>query len=153
MTERPVDASLLPREGAQESDLALLLGDLEHETTMRTAILLSLFSDARATPDELRNHGGDDPRGACIDALSPVEGDRFGSKLWLLFREKQIPETLNRAKRYCEDALEWLREDGIARLVEVVTAWIGQGRMSITITITKPDDVTDRFAFVWSQAA
>lgn len=157
MSDRPVDATLLPREGALELDLLLVLGDLEHETTLRTAVLLSIFCDARATPDEMRRFGGSshlhDPRGWFGDVLSLVEGDRWGSKLWLLRRESQVPETLNRAKRYVEDALAWLREDGIARTVDVTTSWEDQGRMKITIRITKPDDVTDRFAFVWDQAA
>lgn len=153
MTEQPVDATLLPRPGELELDLLLVLGDLEHEATLRTAVLLSLFCDARATAEELRRHGGNDARGWCGDVLARVEGDRWGSKLWLLMREAQVAETLNRAKRYCEDALAWLREDGIASTVEVATSWSGQGRMQIDLRITKPDDVTDRFAFVWEQAA
>lgn len=153
MTDRPVDIALLPREGELELDLALVLGDLEHEDTLRTAVLLSLFIDARATPEELRRHGGDDARGWWGDALSTIEGDQYGSKLWLLKRESQTQDTLNRAQRYCEDALAWLREDGIARLVTVATRWRAQGEMQIEIVITKPDNVTARFAFVWEQAA
>lgn len=153
MADRPVDATLLPREGALELDLLLVLGDLEHETTLRTAVLLSIFCDARATPDELRRHGGDDARGYWGDVLALVEDDEWGSKLWLLLRESQTAETLNRAKRYLEDALAWIIEDGIARTVSVITAWYGQGRMKITIQSTKPDGVPSRFDFVWQQAA
>ena len=87
-----VDARMFDTE-TLEADLLLEAGDLARELTLRTAVMTSLFSDRRGTRQEVDRFGDSDPRGWWGDLLAPVEGDAWGSKLWLLEREKQTDET------------------------------------------------------------
>ena len=141
-------------------DIAIENGDLARETSLRTAVLLSLFTDRRATPEELARFGGDDARGWWGDSIAEVDGDQFGSKLWLLGREKVLPETLNRAREYARQALSWLVEDGVASEVRVEAAWLDdlvervpRGFLALGIEIQKPTDVPERYALVWAGTA
>ncbi|RJX19022.1 MAG: hypothetical protein C4575_09340 [Desulforudis sp.] len=88
---------------------------------LTTAVIVSLFTDRRAEDDDvLPDSANGDKRGWWGDLVSPeVEGDRIGSRLWLLEREKTTPETLIRAREYIEQALEWLVDDGVAAKVEI----------------------------------
>ncbi|HEY4254591.1 MAG TPA: phage GP46 family protein [Roseomonas sp.] len=120
---------------------ATLTGDLAREAggrladdpSLRTAVILSLFLDRRARSDDATQDG--DRRGWLGDALSPVTGDRIGSRLWLLRREKQLPETLRRAEDYAREALAWLVEDGLARRVTVAADWLAMGLLGLRVEI------------------
>jgi len=99
-------------------------GRVARDATLAGAIILSLFLDRRAAPDDPLPPGTTDRRGWLGDALSPRPGDRFGSRLWLLAREKQSEETRLRAEEYAAEALAWLVEDGLAERVEVTAIWV-----------------------------
>ncbi|MEM7422097.1 MAG: phage GP46 family protein [Pseudomonadota bacterium] len=122
---------------------------LEEDLTLATAIELSLFTDARAAPDEEIPDGSDDPRGWWGVIFDEIGAPPIGSKLWLLSREKQTDLTLARARRYARDALTWLILDSIATRVEVATSWITMGRMAIDVTITRKTGSDSAFGFVW----
>lgn len=111
---------------------------------LETAVIISLFSDRRAQPDDVVE--GEDRGGWWGDSFADVQGDRIGSRLWLLRREKQTNETLSRAREYCEEALRWLLEDGVASGVSVETQWIRMGVMGVVIEITRPHGQA-RFTF------
>lgn len=133
-----------------DADAVLEDGDLGVEVGLVTAILLSLFTDARATDEELSQFGEEeDPRGWCLDFLSQFAGDVSGSKLWLLLREKQTPETLARAKSFAQDALAWLIEDGIADAVNVTAIYPRRGLLGIVVEVVRALSGSRRFAFVW----
>jgi len=136
-----VDARLL-------NDLELELGDLVAENSLETALLLSLFTDARATDEEIARHGGADPRGFWGDELATVSGDEYGSKLWLLEREIQTTEVLNRAREYAVAATRWIIDDGIARSIDIVAEYPRPTYLAIGATIARGAS-TERFAFVW----
>lgn len=100
------------------------------------AILLSLFCDARALPQDLQ----DDPRGWWGDVLNTQNGDRWGGKLWLLAsRAKNVPETLRLAEDYTREALQWLLDDQVASSIDVTASAQSSEMMAIAITI---DDKT-----------
>lgn len=126
------------------ADCAVRLADLEREDDIETAVILSLMLDARsrdddALPDSLPSAGGD-RRGWWADSVAPeAEGDRTGSRLWLLSREKTLPEVLNRAGDYAEEALAWLIEDGAARSVSVTADMPRKGLLALSVVITLPD--------------
>lgn len=104
--------------------------DLAPDDTLETAIILSLFTDRRARADDPLPDGGDDRRGWWADAWpqAPARAgqDLIGSRLWLLEREKDTREVVNRARDYAEEALQWLVEDGIAERIEVMAGWVEQ---------------------------
>ncbi len=118
-------------------DLALDTSGLASDATLESAALMSLLCDARALSDDpLPAGAGSDRRGWCGDALADQAGDRWGSRLWLLSREKQLPETLRRAEDYANQALAWLITDGAASAVSVQASWAGVGRMVLAIKVT-----------------
>lgn len=130
--------------------------DLARDDGLETAVLLSLFTDRRAEPEELPSHfSKDDLRGYWGDVRPPVEGDKFGSLLWLLAREKQTTDVLNRSRQYAQDALAWMTEDKIAQRVSVATSFPYQGWLLIDIDIYRPDGTRTsyRYNYEWAKQA
>lgn len=101
------------------ADLIFENGKIKTDYSLPTAVILSLFTDARAKPDDVPPNGSEWKRGFWADSLAPVEGDRFGSKLWLFERAKLSPASLAAIKTVIEQALRWLIEDGVAQRIDV----------------------------------
>lgn len=141
------------------SDCAIEGGDLAGENGLETAIILSLFCDARARDDDMLPDGTDFRRGWWADSISPLtqgglnqredsaSGDRIGSRLWLLAREKELPEVLARAKDYADEALKWLIDDGEAKAVSVSASIPRKGWLCLDISITLADGSDYRRAY------
>ena len=101
-------------------DFELIEGDLAlDDDGLTTAVIISLFTDRRAAPDDPLPDDGDDRRGWWADAFPAIEGDAIGSKLWLLSREKEVPAVAQRAREYAAEALQWLIDDGLATRIDV----------------------------------
>lgn len=113
-------------------------GDLANDDGLRAAVLYSLFTDKRAESDDETPDATDDLRGYWGDS---VLGESEGSHLWLLTREKQTQQTLNRAQDYAREALQWLIDDGHATRVEVVGEWLRLGVLALQITIWSGDQM------------
>jgi phage gp46-like protein len=109
---------------SRRMDYAIAAPGLAEDDGLETAVLLSLFTDRRAEPDEAPPDGSDDRRGWWADAYASTGGDagatdRVGSRLWLLARSKGTAHVLALARSYAEEALAWLVRDGVAWRVEV----------------------------------
>ena len=146
------DIAILWSNDSFSGDIALDAGRLATDDGLRTAILISLFTDARARPDDRLPDDGGDPRGWWGNTHAPVSGRELGSRLWLLGRRKQLPAVLAEAKGYAEEALAWLIKDGIASRVEV-DAFIPRDEMlGLAIAITRPNGqpVRYRFEALWA---
>ncbi len=112
------------------------------------SVMISLFSWARAHDDDevegRRRYGfwGDtygDP------------GERTGSRLWLLRRQKVTATAIERAREYAQEALEWLIQDGVADAVSVIAERDSLDRVDLGVTITRDGrSRTLRFSDVWS---
>ena len=100
--------------------------DLQAEAGLDTAILISLFTDARVREDELPP-GHTWRRGWWGDGVED-EPDITGSKLWVLRREKATQEVLVRARGYIREALAWMLRDGVAVAVNVGHQLLQAGR-------------------------
>ena len=109
-------------DAAQYGDWSLVDGALATGADLTTAILLSVFSDAQASPDDVIPDGSGDPRGWWGDEFDPDYP--IGSKLWLLFREKQTQATLNRAYDYLAQALQWLIDDEVVARFDIQVQWV-----------------------------
>lgn len=128
------------------TDLSMAGAQFEREDGLETAILLSLFTDAREG----------DERGWWGNRLAvpgvPLGWQR-GSLLWTLRREKATAETLRKAKEFIEAALAWLIEDGVASAVLVENEWQPApwppGTMALRIEVARIDGSVERFAIVW----
>jgi phage gp46-like protein len=135
---------------------ALLLSgfDLERDDGLQTAVIISLFTDRRASPEQIPAElPQDDLRGYWGDIASATPSDQTGSLLWLLAREKQVPQILGRAQQYCREALTWMVEDLVATRVEVTAEFVAQGWMLILVDIFRPTGSPVRYRFNYEWAA
>lgn len=123
-------------------DLVLSGVDLDVDDGLVTAILVSLFSDARREEDPALPTAAQDLRGWWAE-----ESPGFGSLLWTLDREKLTPGTLERAREAASTALQWLIADGIAASVGVRTEVLGTGVLLISLEIVR--GTSRRWASLW----
>ncbi|MBS4847103.1 MAG: phage GP46 family protein [Burkholderiales bacterium] len=113
------------------------------------AVLISLFSWRRSNEDD----GVEIPyqQGWWGDTFAD-SGDRIGSKLWLLRREKLTREVIARAKDYAEESLRWMVEDAVAKSVVVETERDGD-RLNMSVVVIRASDLRSleaRFQDIWN---
>ncbi|HEY2010523.1 MAG TPA: phage GP46 family protein [Rhizomicrobium sp.] len=122
---------------------------LQTGNDLETAVLISLFTDRQAQPDDVIPDGTGDPRGWWGD----VPGEpQIGSRLWLLSRSKLTTQVALKAKDFCTEALQWLIDDGVASAIAVVTEIVHPSRLYVQVTITKNNvSQTLRFGWAWDQ--
>jgi phage gp46-like protein len=111
--------------------------DLQTGKDLKTAILVSLFSDSRANPEELLLD--EDPRGWWSRDL--------GSLLWLLARQKATLQNLEKGIQYIKDALNWLIVQNIAKSIDVTGTIENRSKFNFIISIKKSNDY--RFQYLW----
>lgn len=145
------DLALIWDDDVGSADLALIAGALATGDDLKTAIIVSLFTDAAAPEGAtLPDPADQDRRGWWGDGLASVVGDATGSTLWLIARDKQLPATLRSAEDAAREALAWMTEDGVASRVDIVASYPSIGVLQLDITVTR-GSVVERFAFAWSQ--
>lgn len=147
------DIALLWDNDAGAADIGLSAGALVGDDGLKTAILISLFTDARADADDDLPDPSGDRRGWWGDAVAERPGDAIGSKLWLLRRSKIVPETLTRARDYARAALAWLVEDLVVKTLDVEVDALDGGVLAIAVNLTRPTGAVRRWDFVWSALA
>lgn len=149
------------------ADLTLQAGQLALDDGLRTAILISLFSDARAPDGAELPEGGDDRRGwwgddypaAALAGSAGIASDgRIGSTLWLLRRSKITAQAIEQARLAAYDALTWLLRDGIASAIAVeAEAQSADGlpqRLAIAVMLERPTGPgRQRYDFTWEASA
>lgn len=147
--------------GVTGPEVNIVNGDLDKDEDLRTAVYISLFSWRKANLDDPYDPkviGG--RKGWWYDTFSEVEGDRFGSRLWLLEREKVTEETLNRLEEYAEEALQWMIEDGVADSLDITTERItdlneltGLTAVGLKVVVEQPtgEFITVDISNVWEQ--
>ena len=115
---------------------------------LQTAVLISLFSDREANPDDIIPDGSGDPRGWVGDLGQDY---KIGSRLWLLSRAKQTGETLARAQDYIAEALQWLIDDGVVAKFDILVEWTRRSQLGANVIAYKADGTTEALNFlsVW----
>jgi phage gp46-like protein len=139
-------------------DLGISANDIASDDGLRTAVLISVFPNRRALDSDVLPSGGDDRRGWWGDGvpLQPSRDGRpdlTGSRLWLLAREKQVPQVLVRARQYVLEALAWMVEDKAAQSVDASASFGGDGVLALSVSIVKPNQQLVRFQFNYTWAA
>jgi len=132
-----------------EADLVLGSTGLVDDDGLETAVLISLFTDNHATPDDDPPGGETDLRGWWGDMLADQPGDEEGSLLWLLERSKNTPDALAKAKRYGEKCLAWMVEDGVASKVVVEAESPRKDWLAILVRVFRPGDLAPRWQHTW----
>jgi phage gp46-like protein len=148
-------------EDFQEFDIKFENGDLERELGLETAVWMSMFTDRRAKIDDQLDDIND-RRGWWGDDLNEDDTDIIGSRLWLLARSKTTSEVVGLAKRYVEEALDWLIVDEVASKIEVnasrqdrrggETTGADSDVLAIQVKVFKDDGSATTFKFddLWS---
>ncbi len=106
------------------------LSDFEADE-LAQAVLISLFSWRKSESDD----GVQVPhrQGWWGDSFATVTGDRIGSRLWLLQREKVTPDVLVRARDYAKESLQWLVDDQVVTSVDVTASRIGNDQIALQV--------------------
>jgi phage gp46-like protein len=146
-----MDIELTYRTDSIPFDLSVTGSDLATDDGLKTAVVVSLFTDRRANPDDSLPDGTTDRRGWWADAYPDVADDRCGSRLWLLDRAKHTRETAAAAETYAEEALQWMVDDGVTSSVKASAEWRSTGVLALAIEIERPDGAkTDiKFDDLW----
>ncbi|TCS35804.1 phage gp46-like protein [Paucimonas lemoignei] len=134
----------------QGADLVIDGIFLAEDDGLLTAVVMSLFTDRQANPDDkLPNAdlGDDDRRGWWGDEFNEDPRDRIGSRLWLNEAAKQLPAVLERDRKYAQEALQWMVDDGIASRVVVSALSPRQGIRALNVAIYRPDGTASRYQF------
>lgn len=153
------DIALVWNDATMHADIDIGEADLITDEGLETAAYISLFSDRRAELGEDLPIGETNRRGWWGDTDPEIAGDMIGSRLWLLNREKHIPEVITRANEYARECLQWMIDDRVAKRVDVSVTAVPYGQqfgLSIEGTIYRPngDAVQFKFDYAWkSQAA
>jgi phage gp46-like protein len=138
---------------AYRADLSVVRGDLAIDEGLHTAVIISLLTDRLAELDDFIPDGTTDRRGwwgdLVIDELATP--DLIGSRLWLLAREKQIPETARRAEHYAREALQWMLEDDVAARIDALASFPRLGWIQLAITIWQGNGAMT-FNVMWAQS-
>lgn len=132
-------------------DWAIAAGGLAVDGGIRTAVMVSLFTDARAPDSFVPTDGTTDRRGWWGDTYSVQP---WGSLLWTLNRAKKTDSRamLNIAADMCRASMKWLLDGGYVASVAVQTAWITPQAMGIQVSVSMPNGTPQqpfRFAWAW----
>lgn len=145
------DLALVWSNATGDADLAMIDNDLASDRGLETAVLISLFTDRRAETDDKPPSGDErDRRGWWADQFAAFQGDRIGSRLWLLDRSKRTNETALRAKEYALEALAWMLEDRVVASINVTVETTARALL-FAVELQRPgrDPVSFRFASKW----
>lgn len=128
------DVAIVWRSG--HGDLVLNGPDLLTDDSIKTAVIISLFTDRRAQPSDPVPDGTTDRRGWWADSFRkrPV-----GSRLWLLSREKTLASVVERTAAYADEALAWLKPAGLVTSVTCTAARVVHDRLRLSVSLVMPD--------------
>lgn len=134
-------------------DLVLAGADLDTGHTLETAVLMSLFTNRRAESDDRLPDTFTDRQGWWGDDFPVRDGDRIGSRLWLLSAEKQTNQTRLRYLEYAAEALQWLIDDQVASQIRIEAEYVRLGVLGMRIEILRGDGSLSRFQYLWDHLA
>lgn len=122
----------------QIPDLELADRDLAAASGVVTAVLVALFTDARAGADDGLAPGVD-PRGHWGDAFTPGP---LGGLLWLVEREKITPDLIPRIREYATSALQrGVIDPGYARRVDIDVTRTARDTIAMRVAVDVPGDM------------
>lgn len=151
-TEGGCDIALIWNGETGQAECAIAGGDFVMDAGLRTAVIISLFTDALADPSDSLPDGTDDRRGWVGDV--PPSGsadgvtDPIGSTLWLYEGQRQTEPIRRRIEVSARDALAWMIRDRVADAVDVTATYPFRDRVDLAVTI-RQGTVTHRYDLNW----
>lgn len=136
-------------------DIAIAPPGLAEEDGLETAVIISLFTDARAPDDALLPDDSQDRRGWWGDAYGDDPTDSTGSLIWLLTRSKQMQSVVQQVRDFSRAALAWMVTDGVAQSVAVESEITAPEVLGWSIVIQRVGRPVARFRFdaFWQDVA
>lgn len=133
-------------------DWALIAGDIATGDDLESALLLSLFTDREAAPDDVIPDGSNDRRGWWGDDGVDDDTGPTGSRLWLLSRRiSPTDQTLRDAYDYTVEAIQWLINTNVVARFDVKTQWVKSNMLGISIVAYPPDgSAPQTFSWAWN---
>lgn len=131
-------------------DLKIEKGDVVRDDGLETAVIISLFTDRRVTEEE-KPYLANSKRGYWGDLFSEIDGDKMGSRLWTLEREKRTTEVLRRSEDYAREALQWMIEDGVVLSISANASYDENKFLIIDLEIRKPLGNESRYQVLWDK--
>lgn len=128
---------------------------VELEDSLQTAIILSLFTDRRASADDRLPLNETNRRGWVGDdfmATGPGSArDDWGTRLWLCYLGKATGDVPAFAEFTCREGLQWLVRDGIASRIAVTAQWVGEraDRLAVRPQIYQPGRSSPVYDVLW----
>jgi phage gp46-like protein len=114
--------------------LAALTEPIKSAEGLKHAVLQSLLNWAKAQKNDPLDEGQDKQGWWGGEFVQGV-----GCRDWTLARSKQTADTLNRAKRHTEQALQWLIDKKVVKSIEVTT-YFEEGHLLRLMVVTLMDN-------------
>jgi len=128
-------------------DLVVEGADFAPVDGLETSIANSLFSDRRA--DESRQQNPRYRRGWIGDIFGAEEGNLIGSQLWTLDQARLTQSTINDARLFAIEALNWMITDGVAQTVDVIVEQGSPREITIAVTFTTTSGEVKTYEYLW----
>ena len=141
---------LLYDNDTQSADLERGGGNIVQTDLLDTAVLISLFTHRQALPTDQLPNNSDLRGGWWADPFADNENDPIGSRLWLLSRSKMTQATLNLAREYVAEALEWMVEDQIVARVVAIAEAQAPATLAFGAELYQPGEVAPRWRKIWA---
>ncbi len=115
---------------------------------LRTAVIISLFTDRRAQPDWIPpDRNSNDPRGWYWDTF----GILIGSRLWQLRRRKIANRNalLLEARDMIQEALQWLKDQNLVSEIKINVQSAGS-LLAFNVQLAQPMGPLPLIRLLWS---
>lgn len=147
------DIAILPDGFFAPFDIYVAEDGFKADDGLQTAVIISLFTDRRLPDGVAHPDGAADRKGYWGD-LAESDGYQWGSLLWTLYRQVITDTVITNCRQFCEDALQWMIDDGIAESVTVTAERAGTYQINIGIIVVKRDTRdTLRYSYLWNGQA
>jgi phage gp46-like protein len=122
-------------------------GNIITDEGLATSIIISLCTDQLA--DDTRT----DKRGWWGDAYAETDGDKIGSRIWMLQRSAINSKLLSQVETVAKDSLQWMLEDGVASKIDAKALRFGNETVVLRLDIYKPDGNVFHYETSWRALA
>lgn len=128
-------------------DLNVVGGAFETVNGFETAVIVSLFTDARAPSSVVETPSR--RRGWVGNILTAGEGLELGSRLWTFEQARLTAGTLNDIAVAAQESLEWIVTRNQAKSVSATAVRTGLRDVTINVSIVTIRGKEKRYAVLW----
>jgi phage gp46-like protein len=127
--------------------------DLESDADLRTSVIISLFTDGLAAPDDQLPDPSDPDRRGWWGDTGTDPPQNIGSKLWIYTRAKWTDEVRLGIEETARASLQWMLDDGAADQVIVTATRDEIGRINLSIVIERDGNrvFSGTYGWAWAQ--